>query len=132
MANLKAKCPKSEWPLIKAELDRIYYAPNLTGANAQAEAFSQEYKAVFPLLVECLDKDVDACVAYMSHPANRWKHKRTTNLIEGSSKGPEGRVKVMEQFPTEESCLGILFTLLQLQNETWEGLPIRHFGNYTT
>jgi putative transposase len=74
MANLKAKCPKSEWSLIKAKLDRIYYAPNLMEAKAQAEVFFQEYTAVFPALVECLEKDVDACLAYMSHPANRWKH----------------------------------------------------------
>ncbi|MBW1931111.1 MAG: hypothetical protein JRH08_06250 [Deltaproteobacteria bacterium] len=42
------------------------------------------------------------------------------------------RVKIMEQFPTEGSCLPvrctqtgirILFTLLRAQNEIWEGLP---------
>ncbi len=132
MANLKAKCPKSEWSLIKAKLDRIYYAPNLMEAKAQAEGFSQEYKAIFPALLECLEKDLDACLAHMNHPANRWKHIRTTNLIERSFKEVKRRVKVMEQFPTEESCIRILFTLLQAQNEVWEGRPIRHFGIYTT
>ena len=127
MANLKAKCPKSEWSLIKARLDRIYYAENLMEAKARAESFSQEYKAIFPALVECLEKDLDACLAYMGHPANRWKHIRTTNLIERSFKEVKRRVKVMEQFPTEESCIRILFTLLQAQNEVWEGRPIKHF-----
>jgi putative transposase len=131
MANLKAKCPKSEWPLIKAKLDRIYYAPNLMEARAQFEGFSQEYKAIFPALLDCLEKDLDACLVYMSHPANRWKHIRTTNLIERSFKEVKRRVRVMEQFPTEESCIRILFTLLQAQNEVWEGRPIKHFGNYT-
>jgi putative transposase len=105
MANLKAKCPKSEWPLIKARLDRIYYAPNLMEARAQAESFTHEYRAILPALVECLEKDLNACLAYMSHPANRWKHIRTTNLIERSFKEVKRRVKVMEQFPTEESCI---------------------------
>jgi putative transposase len=132
MANLKAKCPKSEWPLIKAKLDRIYYAPNLMEARAQAEGFSQKYRVILPALVECLEKDLDACLAYMNHPANRWKHIRTTNLIERSFKEVKRRVKVMEQFPTEESCIRILFTLLQAQNEVWEGRLINHFGNYTT
>jgi putative transposase len=131
MANLKAKCPKSEWALIKARLDRIYYAANLMEAKAQAESFSQEYRVILPALVECLSKDLDACLAYMNHPANRWKHIRTTNLIERSFKEVKRRVKVMEQFPTEESCIRILFTLLQAQNEVWEGRSIRHFGNYT-
>ena len=131
MANLKAKSPKHEWPLIKARLDRIYYAPNLMEAKTQAETFTYEYRSVLPALVECLEKDLDACLAHMSHPANRWKHIRTTNLIERSFKEVKRRVKVMEQFPTEESCIRILFTLLQAQNEVWEGRPIRHFGNYT-
>jgi len=131
MGNLKAKCPKSEWPLIKAKLDRIYYAGNLMEAKAQAERFTQKYRAIFPPLVDCLEKDLDACLAYMSHPANRWKHIRTTNLIERSFKEVKRRVKVMEQFPTEESCIRILFTLLQAQNEVWEGQPIKHFENYT-
>jgi putative transposase len=132
MANLKAKCPKTEWSLTKAKLDRIYYAPNLMEARAQAEGFSREYKVILPALVECLEKDLDASLAYMNHPANRWKHIRTTNLIERSFKEVKRRVKVMEQFPTEESCIRILFTLLQAQNEIWEGRPIKHFGNYTS
>jgi transposase-like protein len=57
---------------------------------------------------------------------------RTTNLIERSFKEVKRRVKVMEPFPTEESCIRILFTLLQAQNEAWEGSPIKGFGNYTT
>jgi putative transposase len=131
MANLKAKCPKSEWSLVKARLDRIYYAPNLMEAKAQAESFTHEYRVILPALVECLQKDLDACLAYMGHPTNRWKHIRTTNLIERSFKEVKRRVKVMEQFPTEESCIRILFTLLQAQNKVWEDRPIRHFGNYT-
>jgi putative transposase len=127
MANLKAKCPKREWPLIKAQLDRIYYAPNMMEAKAQAEWFSREYQAIFPALVDCLMKDLDHCLAYMSHPANRWKHIRTTNMIERAFKEVKRRVKVMEQFPTEESCIRILFTLLRDQNENWEDRPIKHF-----
>lgn len=131
MANLKAKCPKAEWPLIKARLDRIYYALNIMEAKAQADTFIQEYRSIYPALVDCLEKDLDACIAYMNHPPNRWKHIRTTNIIERSFKEVKRRVKVMEQFPTEESCIRILFTLFQAQNETWEDRPIKAFGNYT-
>jgi putative transposase len=131
MGNLKAKCPKSEWPLVKAKLHKVYYALNSMEARAQAEIFSQEYKNTLPALVACLEKDLDTCLAYMNHPPNRWKHIRTTNLIERSFKELKRRVKVMEQFPTEESCIRILFTLLQAHNETWEGHLIKGFGNYT-
>jgi len=127
MGNLQAKCPKTEWPLIKAKLRKIYYAPNSLEAKAQAQMFIEEYREVYPALVKCLEKDFDACIAYMNHPPTRWKHIRTTNIIERSFKEVKRRVKVMEQFPTEESCIRILFTLLRAQNEIWEGKPIKGF-----
>ena len=83
-------------------------------------------------LVECLEKDIDACLAYMSHPASGLKHIRTTNVVERSFREVKRRVKEMEQFPTEESCICILFTVLQAQNDVWEGRPIKHFGDYTS
>ncbi|HEC31786.1 MAG TPA: IS256 family transposase [Deltaproteobacteria bacterium] len=127
MGNLQAKCPKTEWPLIKAKLRKIYYAPNSLEAKAQAQMFIEEYCEVYPALVKCLQKDFDACIAYMNHPPIRWKHIRTTNIIERSFKEVKRRVKVMEQFPTEESCIRILFTLLRAQNEIWEGKSIKGF-----
>ena len=132
MANLRAKCPKTEWALIKASVDRIYYAPNAMEARSQADIFIEQYRHIYPALTDCLQKDLDPCIAYMKHPPERWKHIRTTNIIERSFKEVKRRVKVMEQFPTEESCIRILFTLLQAQNEIWEGKPIKEFGIYTT
>lgn len=101
-------------------------------AKGQTESFSQEHRALLPALVECLEKGLEACLAHMNHLPNWWKHIRTTNLIERSFKEVKQRVKVMDQFPTEESCIHILFTLLRAQNETWEGSPIKGFGNYTS
>ena len=63
----------------------------------------------------------------MKHPFRRWRHIRTTNIIERGFKEVKRRVKVMETFPTEESCIRILYSLLRLQNEIWEGKPIASF-----
>ncbi|MBW2302066.1 MAG: transposase [Deltaproteobacteria bacterium] len=103
------------------------HAPNSLEAKAQVQTFIEEYREVYPALVKCLEKDLEACIAYMNHPPNKWKHIRTTNIIERSFKEVKRRVKVMEQFPTEESCIRILFTLLQAQNEIWEDKPIKGF-----
>ena len=127
MSNLRAKCPRSEWPLIKAKIHKIYFALSEAEARATAKAFIEEYQDVFPKLVECIKKDLNSCLAYMKHPLRRWKHIRTTNIIERSFKEVKRRVKVMETFPTEESCIRILFSLLRLQNENWEGKLVRDF-----
>ena len=67
MGNLQTKCPKTEWPLIKAKLHRIYYAPNSLEAKAQAQIFIKDCRGVYPALVKCLEKDFDACIVYMNH-----------------------------------------------------------------
>ena len=113
--------------MIKAKLRKIYYAPNTLEAKAQAQSFIEEYHEVYPALVKCLEKHFDACIAYMNHSPTRWKHIRTTNIIERSFKEVKRRVKVMEQFPSEQSCISIPFTLLRAQNEIWEGKPIKGF-----
>ncbi|OQX54949.1 MAG: hypothetical protein B5M53_05010 [Candidatus Cloacimonas sp. 4484_209] len=57
---------------------------------------------------------------------------RTTNIIEQGFKEVKRRVKVMETFPSEGSCIRILYSLLRLQNENWEGKPIANFQIYHT
>ncbi|HHF53171.1 MAG TPA: hypothetical protein ENL43_02265 [candidate division WOR-3 bacterium] len=52
---------------------------------------------------------------------------RTTNIIERGFKEVKRRVKVMETFRTFESCIRILYSLLRLQNENWEGKLIASF-----
>jgi len=52
---------------------------------------------------------------------------RTTNIIEKGFKEVKRRVKVMETFRTFESCIRILYSLLRLQNENWEGKLVRNF-----
>jgi transposase-like protein len=50
-------------------------------------------------------KDLDAPLAYMSHPTSRRKHIGTANLIERSFQEAKRRVKVMEQLnPASVSC----------------------------
>jgi len=55
------------------------------------------------------------------------RHVRTTNIIERGFKEVKRRVKVMETFRTFEYCIRILYSLLRLQNENWEGELVRNF-----
>ena len=48
-------------------------------------------------------------------------------LIEDVFKEVKRRIKVMETFRTFESCIRILYSLLRLQNENWEGKLIASF-----
>jgi len=69
--GISTKCPRSEWPLIKAKIHKIYFALNERDARENARAFIKEYKDIFPRLVDCIKKDLDSCIAYMKHPFRR-------------------------------------------------------------
>ena len=70
MSNLRAKCPRSEWLLIKAKIHKIYFALNERDTRENARAFI--IKDIFPRLIDCIKKDLDSCIAYMKHRFRRW------------------------------------------------------------
>lgn len=127
MRNLANKCPNSEWPVVKAKLNKIYFAPTQMEARTIKDEFVQEFERILPRVVQCLKKDFENCIAHKNHPYRRWSHIRTTNLIERTFKEFRRRVKVMETFPNEASCIRIMFSLAKLQNENWEGKPFKNF-----
>jgi len=51
-------------------------------------------EAALPISVDCIKKDLENCIAYMKHPFRRWRHIRTTNIIERGFKEVKRRVKV--------------------------------------
>ena len=102
MGNLRDKCPKSEWKLVKALMEKIYDAKSEEEARREVGVFCNEYRSVLPALVACLEKDLDPCLAHMKHPYRRWKHIRTTNIIERCFKEFRRRISHVESYPTEE------------------------------
>jgi transposase-like protein len=78
-------------------------------------------------VVECLEKDLEDCLAFYKQPFRRWKRIRSTNVIERCFKEFRRRISAMDSFPTEESCLRIMFGLARMMNESWEGKLIKEF-----
>ncbi|MBD3340310.1 MAG: hypothetical protein GF353_14445 [Candidatus Lokiarchaeota archaeon] len=66
-------------------------------------------------------------LAFYNFPYKHWAKIRSTNVIERAFKEFRRRIKVMETFPNEQSCLRIMFALAKLLNENWEYQPIKDF-----
>ena len=60
-------------------------------------------------------------------PYRRWVSLRTTNIIERVFREFRRRIKVMDTFPTEESCIRIIFSPVQMINEDWKNKPMKSF-----
>ena len=77
------------------------------------------YNNIIPDLVETLQ--------FFDFPYRMWVSLRTTNIIERVFREFRRRTKVMDTFPTEEFCIRIMFSLIQMINEDWKTRPMKNF-----
>ncbi|RLE13377.1 hypothetical protein DRI96_03090 [Candidatus Aerophobetes bacterium] len=112
---------------LEADAKRIIYATSKKEALEEFKAWKERYKNLAPKAVLCLEKDLDDVLRFMDFRYKIWASVRTTNIIERVFREFRRRINTMDTFPTEESCIRIMFSLAQLVNESWEGKPFRHF-----
>jgi len=78
-------------------------------------------------VVECVEKESDTVFSFYVFPYRHWPLIRSTNVIERAFKEFRRRIKVMETFPNEASCLRIMFSLAKMLNENWKYKPVKNF-----
>ena len=110
-----------------AEAKQIFYARSKQEAQDVFNAFKEKYNTTLPQIVECIEKDLNELFVFYDFPYKHWTKIRSTNVIERSFKEFRRRIKIMETFPNEQSCLRIMFALAKLLNENWEYQPIKDF-----
>jgi putative transposase len=106
--NVTGHTPYSLRGVVPQELKRIFYAPNEQDARTLFFQFKERWSKEAPKAVECVEKDIEELLSFYSLPFRHWTLIRTTNVIERAFKEFRRRVKIMETFPTEESCQRIM------------------------
>ena len=125
--NVVGKCPKTLRGIIPAEFKQMFYATNEEQARELFNEFKKRWNVKLPQMVEYIEKDLEQLLAFYKFPYQHWVKIRSTNVIERAFKEFRRRVKVMETFPNEASCLRIMFSLAKMLNENWEFKPIKDF-----
>lgn len=125
--NIVGKCPRSLRGVVPAEAKLIFYATSQAEAREQFNEFKTRWQKQLPQIVECIEKDLDQLIAFYQFPYRHWPKIRSTNVIERAFKEFKRRIKVMETFPNEQSCLRIMLALSKMLNENWEYKPIKDF-----
>ena len=123
--NIVGKCPWKLRGIIPAEAKQIFYATSKDDALNIFFAFKDKYNTTVPQIVECIEKDLNELLTFYDFPYKHWVKIRSTNVIERAFKEFRRRIKIMETFPNEQSCLRIMFSLAKLLNENWEYKPIK-------
>jgi putative transposase len=120
--NLYAKVPERERERVrKAYWQALDEAVNRSDAKQQLQALVDELdKAGYTAAAKCLADDLDALVVHLRYPTRHRRRWRSTNLLERSLGEVKRRTKVIGRFPGEDSCLTLVWAVLDLviTNET--------------
>jgi putative transposase len=129
--NILAKVPKHAQGQVKVEywaiFDDVDAAPG-TAAFAEvtrrANAFAAKWRKLYPSAVDCLEDDFEHLVTYLRFPTEHWKRIRHSNFIERTFGETRRRVKVIGRLPGEQSCLSLVWAVLDRASNGWRGVEM--------
>jgi putative transposase len=114
MDNVLSYVPDKQRDQVEPELKAIFYQDNRAQADQVVAAFCEKYAKIYPTAVECLKRDLDACLTFYAFPKPHWKTIRTTNVIERLYGEVKRRShKMAAAFRNEGSCLLMFFAVVR-------------------
>ena len=106
--------PTTQQEALKPELKAIFYQDSREKADQEVAAFIAKYGASYPTAVECLKRDLEACLTFYAFPQMHWKTIRTSNVIERLFGEVKKRShKMATAFRNEGSCLLMFYAVIR-------------------
>jgi len=114
--NLYSKLPERERERVKhAYWGALDDAINERDGKQRLQTLVDQLdKDGFTAAARCLADDLDALVVHLRYPTRHRRRWRSTNLLERSLGEVKRRTKVMGRFPGEDSCLTLVWAVLDL------------------
>jgi putative transposase len=128
--NLIAKVPTHAQDQVKGDYWAIFDQIEHDGEAAVAEGrrrakrFIAKWQPLYPSAVACVASNLDALVVHLLFPAEHRKRIRHSNLIERTFGETRRRVKVIGRLPGEQSCLSLVWAVLDRASKGWRGLTM--------
>ncbi len=91
-------------------------------ARWRAQAFAGRWGKRDPGAVSRVSEQLDALTAHLYFPREHWRRIQHTNLIERTFGESRGRVKVIGRLPGEQSCLSLVWAVLDRASRGWHGV----------
>jgi transposase-like protein len=109
---------------MKRLIHQVFRASTHAQALKRGRALIAQFRDRYPAAMECLERDLEECVTYLRFPSVHHIRIRTTNRLERLNGEGRRRTKVIPRFPTERSCLSLLFASLVTASKRWRGVKI--------
>lgn len=124
MRNIVAKLPRLMQSKMKGLVHQVFGAPTYAAALKRGRDLIAKVKDRYPAAMECLERDLEECITYLRFPEAHHQRIRTTNRLERLNGESRRRTKVIPRFPTERSCLSLLYASLITASKHWRGIPM--------
>lgn len=124
MRNVLAKLPRLMQAKMKGLVQHVFLTPSYTGALKRGRDLIAKFKDRYPAAMDSLARDLEECVTYLRFPEAHHRRIRTTNRLERLNGEGRRRTKVVPRFPTERSCLTLLYASLIAASKRWRGVPM--------
>ena len=124
MRNILAKLPRLMQAKMKGLVQQVFLAPTYVAALKRGRDLIAKFKDRYPAALECLERDLEECVTAPRFPEVHHQRIRTTNRLERLNGEGRRRTKVIPRFPTERSCLTLLYASLVTASQRWRGIPM--------
>lgn len=124
VANLLKKSQQEEC-LAGARL--IYQAQTKQAAMKAYWKWAWRWREEAPKAVACLERDLQALLAFLSCPVAHHRKVRTTNAIERCFREVRRRTRPMTCFNNDASCERITYAVVSHLNRNWQGKPLAQF-----
>ncbi len=114
MDNVLSYVPQKQREQIEPELKALFYQKSRQEADQAVAAFIEKYQRVYPTAIECLQRDLEACLTFYSFPKAHWKTIRTNNVIERLFGEVKRRShKMAAAFRNEGSCVLLFYAVIR-------------------
>jgi putative transposase len=114
MDNVLSYIPTKQQEQIKPELRALFYQKDRQAADQAVAAFIEKYQRIYPSAIECLQRDLEACLTFYAFPKEHWKTIRTNNVMERLFGEVKRRShKMAAAFRNEESCLLLFYAVIR-------------------
>jgi putative transposase len=124
MRNILAKLPRLMQAKMKGLVQQVFLAPSYAAAMKRGRDLIAKFRDRYPAAMECLERDLEECVTCLRFPEAHHRRIRTTNRLERLNGEGRRRTKVIPRFPTERSCLTLLYASLVAASKLWRGIPM--------
>ena len=127
LRNVGAKLPRKIQEDCLRGAKKIYLAETEREARRRYREWAGQWRQSAPAAVECIEKDLDELLNFLSQPKTHWKKIRTTNAIERSFREIRRRIRPMSCFNNPASCRRIIYGIVNYLNTKWGDKPIPEF-----